>query len=185
MSARHPTHRKKARPAASRALILGEVHPEYLFDFDSRDPTDEELLYAAQWAEMMGDSTKEILESFGADRIYVEARPVFGSLGRELIGLRRPRGKRLLFAEGEYDPDRLTDARREENMATRLAAQLRRHPRRSVALVCGSSHAENIAELLAAKLTGRLRLDCAVEYVPLPPGLEDAFPRLRARHIST
>ena len=84
-----------------RVLVLGEVHPEYLFDLGTRDLSDREWLGRLRLAEEMSRSTRRILEDFHADRIYLEARPIIGLLGKVIMGARRPRNKRFFFIEGE------------------------------------------------------------------------------------
>lgn len=174
------------QPCVSQVLILGEMHAEYLFDLSSFS-SDEDLFASAEWewARLIGLSTKEILGRFGANRIYFEARPGFGRFGKVLAALRRPEGRRIFYAESEYDPDKLPYDKRESNMARLVAVHLSEHPRRKVALVCGSAHAEKVARILVHLLRAGPHIKCDVEYVPSPPGLEDAFPKLQSRSFTT
>lgn len=168
---------QRGRRKNLRVLVLGEVHPEYLFDFGERDPGDKEWLGRLLLAEEMSRGTRRALEHFQADRIYLEARPIIGLLGRAITGARRPNHKRFFFVEGEYDPDRLTSREREVNMARVLKERLLAHPSRSLALVCGAEHAERVGRMLFRNFRRDGRIQVVVRYVPLPPVVEKEFPR--------
>ena len=146
-------------------LVLGETHLEYLFwESMSEDETNASIVLAG----MMGDEVKLKVTKFGPDRLYLEVRPPMGQGSKDdWFNLRVPQGMRTHFIERARDSDNLDNTERQARMASRLANYLRMHPGGKTVLICGSRHAESVANHLLQRVKRRpIRVN--VDYVRIP-----------------